>query len=50
MCKDEIQALRKDFEKFVKNDFAHLQKKVDSRTDVYALITASITLFILLVK
>ena len=50
MCKDEILALRKDFDKFIKNDFAHLQKKVESRTALYAFITSIITLITLIVK
>lgn len=57
MCKSEIEGLRKEFRSFVTNDFLHLegkvnqiQKKVDSRTALYAFITSIVTLITLILK
>lgn len=61
MCKDELNELREEFEDFRDNHFSHfeshvvktlgsIQKKVDSRTALYAFITSIVTLITLILK
>ena len=61
MCKNEktekLLLIEKEFRKFIRNDFHHLnqkvdaiQKKVDSRTALYAFITSIVTLITLIIK
>jgi len=53
----DLNDLRQEFRKFVTNDFLHLEgrvteikKKVDSRTSLYAFITAIVTLIAVVFK
>ena len=53
----DLNNLRKEFRKFVTNDFSHLEVKVakiekivNSRTALYAFITSVVTLITLILK